>query len=174
MQQDKCEGTDKSPLLFVEMIDLNTVKHRLEQLVEEKISSEPDHFLVEVKLLPGKVQVFVDADEGIKIDTCADISRFLEKYLDEEKPLGEKYVLEVSSPGMDNPLKVLRQYKRRIGREVIVVKTDGQRIDGVLKAANDNGIEVEETIKSKNKVLETNNWQITFTDIKSTKLKLNF
>src|SRR5580698_7033622 len=126
------------------MTDFNALKHRLEELVEEKLTAEPDHFLVDVKILPGKVQVFVDADEGIHIDTCAGISRHLEKYLDEAKPLGEKYVLEVSSPGMDNPLKVLRQYKRRIGREVIVVKTDGERIEGVMKAADETGITVEE------------------------------
>jgi ribosome maturation factor RimP len=83
-------------------------------------------------------------------------------------------VLEVSSPGMDNPLKVLRQYKRRLGREVIVVKTDGERVEGIMKAADENGITIEENLKSKKKIVETITLEIPFTEIKSTKLKLNF
>ncbi|MDX2002843.1 MAG: ribosome maturation factor [Chitinophagales bacterium] len=156
------------------MTDLNAVKAKLEGLVNELLADRPDHFLVEVKMLPSKLQVFVDADQGIKVDTCAEISRYLEQYLDTEKPLGEKYVLEVSSPGMDNPLKVLRQYKRRVGREVIVVRTDGQRLEGVLQEVHEDYIVIEETIKSKKKILETNRLEIPFAAIKSTKLKLNF
>ena len=68
---------------------------------------------------------------------------------------------------MDNPLKVIRQYKRRQGREVIVVKTDGQRIEGIMKTLGDTGITVEEEIKSKKKVIETTTHEIPFTDIKS-------
>ena len=156
-------------------MEISTVKHRLEELVTEMLNDSPDHFLVDVKIAGTKIQVFVDADQGIKVDTCADISRYLENtYLDVEKPLGEKYTLEVSSPGMDNPLKVLRQYKRRVGREVIVVKTDGLRIVGILKTATESGITVEEEIKSKKKIIESTIHEIPFTDMKSTKLKLNF
>jgi ribosome maturation factor RimP len=159
------------------MVELNTVKNRLEAMVAEFFSAMPDHFLVDVKLLPGKVQVFVDSDTGIRIDTCGELSRWVEKYLDEEKPLGEKYILEVSSPGMDNPLKLLRQYKRYLGREVAVLRTDGIKIEGTLKEASELIVSVETTKTEKvdkKKVTTNSTIEIPFTEIKSTKLKLNF
>lgn len=160
------------------MANIDAVIGKLEAMLEKWLEGNPDHFLVDIKILPGnKVQVFMDAEDGIKIDTCAEISRYLEQYLDEEKPLGEKYILEVSSPGMETPLKVFRQYKRRVGREVSVVKTDGQRIDGVLKSVQEQGIEVEQqktTGKGKAKTVETTVVEITFDEIKSTKLNFNF
>lgn len=160
------------------MANIEAVIEKLEAMLDSWLEQNPDHFFVDIKILPGnKVQVFLDADDGIKIDTCANVSRYLEQYLDEEKPLGEKYILEVSSPGMETPLKVLRQYKRRIGREVKVVKLDGERIDGVLKSADENGIVVEQEIttgKGKAKTVETKVFEIKFDEIKSTKLNFNF
>lgn len=156
------------------MAETDAVVGKLEDMLEQWLADKPDHFLVEIKMLPGKVQVFMDADAGIKIDTCAEISRYLEEYLDEAKPLGDKYILEVSSPGMSRPLKVLRQYKRRIGRELSVLMTDGVRIDGVLKSADESGIVLEEQVMKKKKVVETTTHEISFNDIKSTKLNFNF
>ena len=160
------------------MANIEAATRQLEGLVEAWLGEKPDHFLVDIKVLPGnKVQVFMDADDGIKIDTCAEVSRYLEKYLDEEKPLGEKYILEVSSPGMESPLKVFRQYKRRIGREVSVLKLDGQRIDGVLKAVDEKGVSIEQqkTVgKGKAKTVETKGFEISFDEIKNTKLNFTF
>jgi len=151
------------------------LKEKLEALVNEAIADAVDHFLVEVKILPNKkVQVFVDADNGIKIERCVKISRFVEKVLDEEKWLGEDYTLEVSSPGMDSPLKVFRQYKRRIGREIEVLLTTGVRHEGILKAANEEKLTVEQTIKISKKELVTETFEFPFADIKHTKLILNF
>lgn len=158
------------------MIDLEKIKDKLEELVEEKLSNEPQYFLVDVKVLPSKkIEVFIDGDKGIKIEKCAEVSRYLEAYLDEEQPLGEKYVLEVSSPGMSNPLKVLRQYKRRIGREVEVVMKDGRKLEGILKDADDHKIKVEEILfGKKKKEIGRKEHEISFNDFKTTKLKLNF
>lgn len=157
------------------MVSIELVIERLEALINKWLEDKPDHFLVEVKILPGnKVQVFMDADKGIKIDTCAQISRYLEEYLDEEQPLGEKYILEVSSPGMGRPIKVLRQFNRRIGSEVTVWKLDGEKLIGVLKEATDTGITIEEQIKQKKKIIDTVTHEIPFVDIKSTKLNFNF
>lgn len=158
------------------MIDFGSIKNKLEELVEEKLKSEPEYFLVDVKVLPSKkIQVYIDGDKGIKIEKCAEVSRYLEAYLDEEQPLGEKYVLEVSSPGMSNPLKVLRQYKRRIGREVEVLLNDGRKIEGILKTADEDKITVEEIhLDKKKKETGRKEHEIFFTDFKSTKLKLNF
>lgn len=147
----------------------------LESLMNKWLADKPDHFLVDIKVLPGnKVEVFVDADKGIQIDTCAQISRYLEQYLDEELPLGEKYTLEVSSPGMSSPIKVLRQYQRRIGNELAVLKADGVKVIGILKQVDESGIVLEESIMKKKKVVETKTWEIPFSDIKTSKLNFKF
>lgn len=157
------------------MVSIELVIERLEALIAKWLEDKPDHFLVEVRILPGnKVQVFMDADDGIKIDTCAQISRYLEEYLDEEQPLGEKYILEVSSPGMGRPIQVLRQFNRRIGSELTVWMLDGEKLVGVLKEASESGIVIEEQILQKKKVIDTVTHDISFVDIKSTKLNFNF
>lgn len=154
---------------------MEAVIEKLEGLLAEWLVNMPDHFLVDVKWLPGnKMQVFLDSETGIKIETCVEVSRYLEKHIDENGWLGEKYTLEVSSPGMDAPLKVLRQYHRRIGRELSVVKTDGVKLEGVLKSVDEQGMELESSKVVKGKVIETNLYQIPFTDIKNAKLKFNF
>ena len=151
------------------------LKEKLEALVNEAITDAPDHFLVDIKLLPNKrIQVFVDAETGIKIEKCVQISRSVEKVLDEEKWIGEDYNLEVSSPGMDSPLKVFRQFKRRIGREVEVLLTNGIRHEGILKAANEQQLVLEKTIKINKKESAIETLEIPFAEIKHTKLILNF
>ena len=165
-----------SPLFILQSPDtMEAVIEKLEGLIAEWLQHQPDHFLVEVKWLPGnKVQVFMDAEKGIKIETCVEVSRYKENHIDDNGWLGEKYVLEVSSPGMDAPLKTLRQYQRRIGRELSVVKTDGVKLEGTLKELNEEGLQLEVVKLVKGKVVETNLHQIPFTDIKTAKLKFNF
>ncbi len=169
-------GDSKGPLFsFKNMKTPELLKEMVEREVSKILADTPDHFLVEVKLLPhNKIQVFADADTGIKIEKCVRISRALEQVLDTEKWLGEDYTLEVSSPGMDAPLKVLRQFNRRIGREVEVLKHDGVKTEGILTGVDENQLtlETQKKINKKETVTETVN--IPFTQIKHTKLKLNF
>src|SRR5690606_29051280 len=151
------------------------LKEMVEREVSKILADTPDHFLVEVKLLPhNKIQVFADADTGIKIEKCVRISRALEQVLDTEKWLGEDYTLEVSSPGMDAPLKVLRQFNRRIGREVEVLKHDGVKAEGILTGVDENRLTLETQKKINKKEIVTETVSIPFTEIKHTKLKLNF
>jgi ribosome maturation factor RimP len=157
------------------MQQTETIKEKISSFINNFIANDKDHFLVEVKILPtNKLQVFVDAEKGIIISKCVEISRALQKVLEEEKWLGDNYELEVSSPGMESPLKVLKQYYRRIGREVEVLLTTGVRYEGVLRKVNEQEIEIETTIKisKKESVLEKKN--IPFVEIKHTKLILNF
>jgi ribosome maturation factor RimP len=89
----------------------------------------------------------------------------------------EKHELEVSSPGMEEPLKVLNQYRKRMGREVRVLLTTGIVKKGILKAANMEGVELEERIEKKidrKKTTETNNLQIPFNQIKETRVIFSF
>lgn len=97
------------------------------------------------------IEVFADSDEGIQIYQCAELSRFIEKNLDGSGLVPDNYVLEVSSPGMDNPLRVPRQYKRRIGRVLEVLKTNGEMLVGQLTEVTDTGIKLKEIEEEKKK-----------------------
>lgn len=109
---------------------------------------EQNLFLVDVKIAgKAKVEVFADGDTGITISQCAEISRALEQHLDGSGLVSDNYTLDVSSPGMDNPLKVPRQYKKRIGRTLHIIKTDGTEVESELIAADDEKIKLREILK---------------------------
>jgi ribosome maturation factor RimP len=89
-----------------------------------------------------KVTILLDADAGITIEQCASISRQLGAVMDEGNFFGEDvpFILEVSSPGIDFPLKSARQFRRNIGRSMAVTFTDGTVQRGKLDEVTDNGI----------------------------------
>jgi len=118
----------------------------------EPFLAEHDAFLVDVKVQGGKkVEVFVDTDSGISIGKCAEVSKFLGNLLDESDLMSDNYTLDVSSPGMGNPLKMPRQYKRRIGNVLEIVKTDGTAIEATLEEANEDHIVLKSVIKETKK-----------------------
>ncbi len=113
---------------------------------------------------PKKILVILDGDEGISIDDCAEISRHLSKALDESAASEENYLLEVSTPGIDQPLKLHRQYRKNVGRKLRVRKTDQSIFEGKLASVNDDVVTlIEETGSGKNK--ETKEIQIPFSVI---------
>lgn len=132
------------------------LKNDIEQLVSEKIAGS-DMFMVEVNVRPGnKVEVLMDKDSGMTIEDCTELHRFLVKKMEEA---GEDIELEVSSPGVGQPLKVIRQYGKNVGRSIKVKLSDGRKAEGLLASANDEHIvlqyEVREEIpgrKAKKKV----------------------
>ena len=130
-------------------------------------------FVVDVSLTGPesyqKLRVFLDGDRGVTIDQCAEISRKLAKRLDEEDLIKDAYQLEVSSAGIDQPLQLLRQYHKNVGRMVKVFKTDGKEVKGTLISVNEQGIAME--IKNK-KVTEMST--ILFQDIQHTKVLVTF
>ncbi len=112
------------------MIDKNLVK----EIVEEGLA-DSDSFLVDVMVRPGNIIVVeIDNEEGIDIDECVSLNRFIESKLDREV---EDYELEVGSAGVTQPFKVLRQYQKNIGNEVEVLSKDGRKLSGILKDANE-------------------------------------
>lgn len=119
----------------------------LEQKVEALISSEPGFFLVEIRIKPtNNIKVFIDGDQGIGIDKLVRYNRQLYKQLEEENlyPEGD-FSLEVSSPGLDEPLKLYRQYLKNIDRFVEITDNDGNKIEGKLLSATEKEVIVEET-----------------------------
>ncbi len=98
-----------------------------------------------------KIQVILDKDSGILIDECGEFSRALGNLIEEKNIFGDApYVLEVSSPGMDRPLTVKRQYQRRIGNTLNFLLNDGAQFEAVLKHVSEEGVLVE-PVPAKNK-----------------------
>jgi ribosome maturation factor RimP len=153
----------------------DTQIHIIEQKVAGLLMAHPSHFLVEVKIKPtNNVKVFVDADEGINLSTLVEYNRSLYKLIEESDifPAGD-FSLEVSSPGLDEPLKKQRQYTKNIGRFVEVILQDGFKKEGRLIEAAEDGIIIEsETGKGKHK--QTKQETILLTEIKSTKIQVKF
>ena len=135
-------GDTKSPILLIlKMI----TKEKIQYLIEEVLSEE--QFIVDITVGSGNsISVQVDSDSGISIGRCVEISRHIEHNLDRET---EDFSLEVSSPGLTSPFKVLRQYLKNIGREVEVVTVDGEKQKGTLKSADSESFEIEVVVKEK-------------------------
>jgi ribosome maturation factor RimP len=128
----------------------------------------PDKFVVEVlisgKKIPKRVMVILDGDHGITIDDCADLSRVLSKELDERAFFGdENYMLEVSTPGLDHPLRLKRQYYKNIGRS-LKVKSKETITEGRLKEVTDDKIVLEQETGS-GKKKEVKDIEIPFSEI---------
>ncbi|NJN33422.1 MAG: ribosome maturation factor RimP [Saprospiraceae bacterium] len=125
-----------------------TVEQITNQILDE------NHFIVEISIggiaQHPKVEVILDGDEGISIDYCAKISRQLGSQL--EEIIENAYLLEVSSPGIDQPLKYVRQYHRNIGRKVKIKQTDGIEIVGKLESVSELTINVLPEKKKKDKI----------------------
>ena len=118
----------------------------LEQKVMTLIEPEPEVFLVEIRIKPtNNVKVFLDSDKGMSLDRLIQYNRKLYRQLEETNFFpGNDFSLEVSSPGLDEPLKQHRQYLKNIGRYVEVLTTDGSKLEGKLLEANETGVIVEE------------------------------
>jgi len=152
---------------------MNTIE-AIKGALEPKLMEE-DIFLVDIQLSPNnKMQVFLDTDEGITIDKCARVSRYLNTYIEQEQLLGDNYSLDVSSPGIEQPLKLVRQYKKNIGRKIAIRLLDGSDKKGILKKVTEDNITIEQENKIKDfkkKVFET---IIAFGDIQNTKVLVTF
>lgn len=151
------------------------VEKRVIELVEEKISDRPELFLVEVKMLPNnKLIIHIDGDEGISIQDCAAISRHVGFHLEEENAIEKAYNLEVSSPGVGEPLKLKRQYTKNIGRELSVKLSGGEVKEGKLLSTDENSITIEAKVKEKGKKVQLVETGIAFNDITETKVLISF
>ena len=152
-----------------------TEKEDIRNLVNAYLK-ETECFLVDVKLSPGKLTVAIDKPEGVKLDECASLTRYL---LNHFEPSGflESHEVEVGSPGMDAPLLVPQQYERRIGKELRVLRVDGMELKGILQKVQPDGIEVVETVsrkENKKKIITEVVHAIPFENIKEAKLIINY
>lgn len=154
---------------------IETQVQAVEKMIEGILNDDPQYFLVEVKIRPtNNIKVFLDGDNGISIEKCIGYNRKLYKMIEESGLVPpDDFSLEVSSPGLDEPLKLYRQYKKNVGRKVEVLQKDGVKIEGVLKEVSEEEITIEET-KGKNKKKQVIEHKISFESIKSTKIQIVF
>lgn len=113
---------------------------KIKELAESALE-EQGHFIVDVlffeKQRPSKVMVIVDGDNGVTIDACATLSRKLASALDERNLIEQAYVLEVTTPGIDQPLKMKRQFFKNAGRQFKVHRKDKTIVQGKLESVTD-------------------------------------
>lgn len=153
---------------------------RIEDLLHAKFE-EPDFadcFVVAISLLPGqKLEVYVDSDGPLTLAKCQQISRYLESYLDEHGWLGETYTLEVSSPGVDRPITLPRQYAKNVGRGIELELASGEKKEGQLEEATEEGITLLEVVRrkeGKKNIKEELRPFIPFSEIKKAMIKISF
>ncbi|MGI4804554.1 MAG: ribosome assembly cofactor RimP [Janthinobacterium lividum] len=129
-----------------------SIEQQVKNLVEEKITDRPDLFLVDVKMhTNGSLIVLVDGDQGIGIQDCAAISRHVGFHLEENNVIEQAYNLEVSSPGVDFPLKSVRQFQKNVGRNLLLKLSDSSTKEGKLLSADEENIVIEEKTAIKGK-----------------------
>jgi len=148
---------------------------QLEQKINSLIKDDNSLFLVEIKIRPtNNIKVFIDGDQGINIDKLVQYNRRLYKEIEESHmfPNGD-FSLEVSSPGLDEPLKSLRQYLKNLDRNVEVIETDGNKKEGKLLSVSGEAIIIEEE-KGHGKKKEIVQHTIRFDNIKTTKIQIKF
>lgn len=149
---------------------------KIQKLADEKLA-EGSNFIVDIAVKTGnKITVLLDNDNGVSISDCVAMSRHIEFNLDRES---DDFELNVMSPGLSEPFKILRQYQKNIGKQVDVVTKEGKKLSGKLLDANDLGINLETKVKEKvankkGKQLIINNINLTFNQIKETKIVISF
>lgn len=167
------EGTG-SPLFVYTVFSMDLVED-IRNIVDANLPV--DKFAVEVsvsgKKVPRRILVAIDGDQGVTIDDCAELSRRVSKELDERALFGEEnYVLEVSTPGIDQPLKLRRQYYKNIGRGLKVKLRDSIE-EGTLKAVSEDQILLEQE-KGTGKKKEVKEVAIPFSEIEKAFVMVSF
>lgn len=154
---------------------------RIGQLLEEKYASDElfaDCFTVEIELKPGnKLFIYADSDSGLSLEKCQKLSRHIEHILDENLWLGETYGIEVSSPGIDRPLKFPRQYLKNIGRMLAVRCVDKTEHLAELKSADETQIILTQIVverDGKKKIKKEVETPIPYIQIEKAVVKLPF
>ena len=119
---------------------ISMIEKLLSDALTTKFTEEEynDYYLVDIVVKKNdKVEVYIDSDTKLNIRNCQRISRHLEHLIEENGWLGEKYTLDVSSPGVDRPLKLHRQYKKNVGRMIRVINEEDETLEGRLAAVTE-------------------------------------
>ncbi len=154
------------------------LKDQITTTILELLAELENYFLVEIKISAGhkKVVVFIDSPVGVDVEDCAALSRKLADVIELNNWIEDSYHLEVSSPGIDQPLKLQAQYPQHIGRKLHITTNDGAVLEGKLLEIKDQELFIEAP-KPKKKTKEPvtiNHFTILFGDIKEAKVQIEF
>ncbi|MGE5383299.1 MAG: ribosome assembly cofactor RimP [Omnitrophica WOR_2 bacterium] len=142
----------------------------LKKTVEEYLH-DTDIFVVDIKVKAGNnITILLDSDSNIKIDDCVKVTRFIESTYNREQ---EDYSLTVSSAGVGQPLKMLRQINKNLGKEIEIEYLDKSLIKGTLLAADSDKITIKTVTKVKKEVIEQDH-EVPFTSIKGVREVISF
>ena len=171
------EGLSKSSsLLFLRTTKRIISKQTVEQLVNQWLDGK-DYFLTDISVSSDdRIVVEIDHEEGVWIEDCVELSRFIESHLDREQ---EDFELEVGSAGIGQPFKVLRQYEIHQGDNVEVLLADGRKLEGGLGHGTEQGFPLgfEEKVReegAKRPKLVTRELPVSFAEVKWTKYLIDF
>jgi ribosome maturation factor RimP len=134
-------------------------------------------YVTGVRVSPlNQITVFIDGDEGVRIEDCVALSRAIESQLDRDH---NDFALDVSSHGAGSPLVMPRQYRRHVGRELDLKLENGDRVTGTLTGADESGLTVEwqerePKPQGKGKVTVPKRRDVTFREIREGKIRLKF
>ena len=154
------------------MIEKETVKSLVNQWLEGK-----EYFLTDLSVSADNcIVVEIDHKEGVWIDDCVNLSRYIDQHLDRDV---EDYELEVGSAGIGQPFKVLQQYFNHIDKQVEVITTTGEKWRGLLKEANEEGITLTVSVKVKEEGMKRPKLQeqdkpFSFSEIKQTQYVIDY
>ncbi|HEX8462391.1 MAG TPA: ribosome maturation factor [Segetibacter sp.] len=152
-----------------------TIISEVEGMLNDLLAPNPEDFLVSVKVKPtNNIKIFIDSEEGMSIEKCVRYNRKLYAQIEEKAMFPDgNFSLEISSPGVDEPLKLRRQYLKNIGRNVLVTFNDLTEKEGKLLEVTETDIIIENTT-GKGKKLETHQHVIPFENIKTTTVQVQF
>jgi ribosome maturation factor RimP len=152
-------------------------KDLVKQLLTEALEENEELFLIELSFLNGgKIFIEIDGDRGVNLKECIRINRHIEQNLDRDE---EDFGLEVTSPDVANPLKVLRQYQKNIGRILTVKTNENEKFEGTLVQAENDKISLEWKSREpkpigKGKVTVLKTAEIKYSNILEAKVKIIF
>lgn len=144
----------------------------------QSVLTDDSHFIVDViisgKYGPSKkALIIVDGDKGVTIDDCAVISRQLSNLLDETNLIEDQYMLEVSTPGLEHPLKLKRQFKKNVGRSLKIHLQDKSIAQGKMTAADEEKVIIDQEVKEGKKI-ELKTREIPYSDIEKAFVLVSF
>lgn len=152
------------------------LKEHLKEIASRHLPGE-DYFLVDV-ILKGleqnqKVLILIDGDNGVNIDACANLSRAMAEELELEELFPDKYTLEVSSPGIDHPIVLPRQFEARIGKSLKLTLKDNNEITGKLLSAGEERINIDKIVKQGKKQI-TEEIEVPLAEIAKAMVQVSF
>ena len=174
MEKMKRKGTQSFPSLLSTMTSAEQLQE-IESLLTGILADEPDYFLVSLKIKPtNNIKVYLDGDKGLPIEKCVYFNRKLYKLIEDKQlyPDGD-FSLELSSPGVDEPLKMRRQYIKNEGRQLEITFTDDTKKLGTLLQVAEADIVIEEK-SGKGKKVVVQQTVIPFSNIKTAVVQTQF